>query len=62
MTSIGRFMHSGNTTEQIGCIFEMNHPFMAYAPVESGETMYVRMRCNGPPDTGYQAAVHCVGG
>lgn len=61
MTIISRIMHGGNTTEQVGAVFESIHPYSAYAPVAAGETMYVRMRCNNAPDTGYQAAVYSVG-
>lgn len=61
MTVIHKFMHGGNTTEQVGVVFEGLHPYACYAPVAAGETMYVRMRCNNAPDTGYQAAVYCVG-
>ncbi len=62
MTVIHKIMHGGNTTEQVGAVFEGINPLMAYYPVPSGETIYCRMRCLNAPDTGYQAAAHAVGG
>lgn len=62
MTSIHKFMHGGNTTEQVGVVMEPLDPYAGYCPVAAGETLYVRMRCLNAPDTGYQAAVYGVGG
>lgn len=60
--TIQRFMHGGNTTEQIGAVFDNAHPFNCYAPLPAGETLWVRGRCNNSPDTGYQAGYVGVGG
>lgn len=60
--TIQRFMHGGNTTEQIGAVFDIAHPFNCYMPLAAGETLWVRGRCLNAPDTGYQAGYVGVGG
>jgi hypothetical protein len=60
---IGRRMHGGNTSEQIGAVLNDNLIYQScMVSIPTSSTIYVRGRCNNAPDTGYQAAVIGIGG
>jgi hypothetical protein len=55
--------HGGTTNETCGSMMDAALLWPeAYCRVPAGSTIYVRGRCNGAPDTGYQAAAIGIGG
>lgn len=58
-----KVMHGGTTGETAGlaCQTQML-ACAAYNPVPAGANIYIRMRCNNAPDTGYHATVVGIGG
>lgn len=61
--SMFKVMHGGTTGETAGlaCQTQML-ACAAYNPVPAGANIYIRMRCNNAPDTGYHATVVGIGG
>lgn len=60
---IFKVMHSGTTSETCGLAAQTQMlACAAYRPVPAGAHIYIRMRCNNPPDTGYHATVVGIGG
>lgn len=61
--TILKAMHGGTTSEVVGLIVDpTDNPFQGYYPLAAGAELFVRGRCNNPPDTGYQASVVGIGG
>lgn len=60
---IFKVMHGGTTGETAGLAFQTQLlACAAYQPVPAGSNIYIRMRCNNAPDTGYHATVVGIGG
>jgi hypothetical protein len=61
--TIFKMMHVGTTGETAGLAMQTQLvPAAAYQPVPAGAGIYVRMRCNNAPDTGYHVTVVGIGG
>lgn len=61
--TIFKVMHGGTTSETCGLAAQTQMlACAAYKPVPAGANIYIRMRCNNPPDTGYHATVIGIGG
>jgi hypothetical protein len=55
--------HYGTTSETVGSSLDSHITFAeCYMPVPAGVNIYIRGRCNGAPDTGYNATVIGIGG
>lgn len=61
--TIFRIMHKGSTNETCGHVMQTHLiALRAFCPVKAGTNIYVRGRCDGGPDTGYEATATGVGG
>lgn len=61
--SMFKVMHGGTTGETCGLAAQTQMlACAAYNPVPAGAHIYVRMRCNNAPDTGYHCTVVGIGG
>jgi hypothetical protein len=61
--TIFKVMHGGTTSETCGLAAQTQMLACgAYQPVPAGTHIYIRMRCNNAPDTGYHATVVGIGG
>lgn len=61
--SMFKVMHGGTTGETAGLAAQTQMlACAAYNPVPAGANIYIRMRCNNSPDTGYHATVVGIGG
>lgn len=61
--SMFKVMHGGTTGETCGLAAQTQMlACSAYNPVPAGSNIYVRARCNNPPDTGYHVTVVGIGG
>jgi hypothetical protein len=59
---IVKLTHAGTTAEVCADLMGGNHSLSCFRPVPAGATLYVRGRCNGAPDTGYNAVAIGIGG